>query len=132
MLDDTELAKLVAGFKGSPLYPIVAVAAFAGARLREVTALRWEDVDLENRIIAVSRAAEETKGYRGTKAPKTERGIRTFKIDDGLAGLLTAHREKQQRLVTGLPDGAEVDLPLIRLRPARCCSQAATGPILPS
>ena len=38
---------------------------------------------------------EETKGYRGTKAPKTERGIRAFKIDDGLAGMLTAHREKR-------------------------------------
>jgi integrase len=117
VLDDTELVKLVEGFKGSPLYPIVAVAVFTGARLREVTALRWTDVDLENRIITVSRAVEETKGYRGTKAPKTENGFRTFMIDDGLTKLLAAHREKQQHLVAGLPDNAEVDLSLIRLPP---------------
>jgi len=115
VLDDAELARLVAGFKGSPLYPIVAVAAFTGARLREVIALMWDDIDFENRIITVSRAVEETKGYRGTKRPKTERGIRTFKIDDNLAKMLAAHREKQQRLVAGLPDGIEVDLSLIRL-----------------
>jgi integrase len=115
VLDDTEIAKLVAGFKGSPLFPIVAVAVFTGARLREVIALRWEDVDLDNKIIRVCRAVEDVKGYRGIKAPKTERGIRVFKIDDGLASMLAAHREKQQRLVAGLPDGAEVDLSLIRL-----------------
>jgi integrase len=115
VLDDAELARLVAGFRDSPLYGIVAMCAFTGARLREVIALRWQDIDLENRIIAISRAVEETKGYRGTKAPKTERGIRTFKIDAPLAALLAAHREKQQRLVAGLPDGADVDLSLIRL-----------------
>jgi integrase len=110
VVDGQQLAALVQGFKGSPLYPIVAVAAFTGARLREVTALRWEDVDL-----TISRAVEETKGYRGIKAPKTERGLRTFKIDDGLAKMLVAHRENQQRLVAGLPDSADVDLSLIRL-----------------
>jgi integrase len=97
------------------LHPIVAVAAFTGARLGEVTALRWTDVDLENRIITVSRAVEERKGYRGIKRPKTERGIRTFRIDDNLATMLAAHREKQQRLVAGIPDGIDVDLSLIKL-----------------
>jgi integrase len=115
VLDDTELPRLVASFKGSPLYPIVAVAAFTGARLREITALRWTDVDLENRIITISRAVEETKRYRGIKRPKTERGIRTFRIDDNLAKTLAAHREKQQRLVASLPDSADVDLSLIKL-----------------
>jgi integrase len=115
VLDDTELARLVAGFKGSPLYPIIAVAAFTGMRLREVTALMWDDIDFENRIITVSRAIEETKGYRGTKRPKTERGMRTFRIDDNLAKMLAAHREKQQRLVAGIPDDADVDLSLIKL-----------------
>lgn len=115
VLDDTELAKLVAGFKGSPLYPIVAVAAFTGMRLREVTALRWEDVDLDKRTVSVSRAAEETRGYRGFKAPKTERGTRTFRIDDGLARLLAGHREKQQRLIAMVPDNVVADVSLVKL-----------------
>lgn len=115
VLDDAELTKLVAGFRDSPIYPIIAVAALTGARLREVIALRWEDVDLVNRSIKISRAVEDTTGYRGIKEPKTERGIRVFMIDDGLAGLLAVHREKQQRLVAGLPDDADVDLSLVRL-----------------
>ena len=112
---DRRRPRLVAGFKGSPLYPIVAVSAFTGARLGEVTALMWTDVDLENRIITISRAVEETKGYRGTKRPKTERGIRTFRIDDNLAKMLAALRENQRRLVAGIPDDADVDLSLIKL-----------------
>jgi integrase len=115
VLDDTEIVRLVAGFKGSTLYPIVAMAAFTGARLREILALRWQDCDLDNRVIAVTRAIEDLKGYRGVKAPKTERGIRTFRIDEGLADLLKAHRRKQQQLVAGVPDGVDVDLSLVKL-----------------
>lgn len=96
-------------------------------RLREAIALRWEDVDLDKRIIAVSLAVEEAKGYRGVKAPKTERGGRTFKIDDGLAGLLAAHREKQQRLVAGLPDLVDADVSLIKLPAGALLFQAGTA-----
>ena len=39
-LDDDQLLKLVRGFKGSGLFPIVSVAAFTGARQREILALR--------------------------------------------------------------------------------------------
>jgi integrase len=41
--------------------------------------------------------------------------MRTFKIDDNLARMLAAIREKQQRLVAGIPDDADVDLSLIKL-----------------
>ena len=71
---------------------------------------------MTNRVITVSRAIEEVRGHRGTKGPKTENGHRTFMIDAGLATLLAAHRERQQRLVAGIPDGVEdVDLSLVRL-----------------
>jgi integrase len=65
--------------------------------------------------MTIARAVEEMPGYRGIKRPKTERGIRAFRIDDGLVGLLAAHKEKHQRLVAGLPDNADVDLSLIKL-----------------
>jgi hypothetical protein len=86
---------------------------FIQSLLREASALRWEDVDLDNRIITVCPAVEETNGYRGTKEPKTERGIRTFKIDEALAAMLVAHREKQQRLVALEAEG----LALVRAHP---------------
>jgi integrase len=59
---------------------------------------------------------EETKaGGRTVKAPKTERGVRTIEIDGGLAAMLIREREKHQRLAAGIPDGAKVDLSLVKL-----------------
>lgn len=80
VLDDTELARLIAGFKGSPLYPIVAVSALAGPRLRETIALAWENVDLENRIITISRAIEETKVL--SRLQSSEDGTRIPDLQD--------------------------------------------------
>ena len=49
------------------------------------------------------------------KAPKSERGKRTIILDDTLVALLLKVRESYQRLVAGAPDGAEVDLSLVRI-----------------
>jgi len=45
VLDQEELRTLLAGFKGSVLFPIVATLAFTGARRNEALALRWSDFD---------------------------------------------------------------------------------------
>jgi integrase len=83
VLDEAQLVALVDGFRGSPLYGIVAVAAFTGARRNEILALRWSDLD--GRQLTIARAID---GRRGLKAPLTDRGTRTIAIDVGLAGLL--------------------------------------------
>ena len=70
VLDEADLGRLVAGFLGSPLYPIVAVAAYTGARLREILALRWQDVDLDAKTISIVRAFEEGPGWRAIKRPR--------------------------------------------------------------
>jgi integrase len=58
----------------------------------------------QNKTLTISRAVEETKKHgRGTKEPKTQRGHRTIKIDDGLIAMLAAER------------GAAVDLSLVKL-----------------
>ena len=93
----------------------VAVAAFTGARLREIPALRWSDLSFENRTLRIARAIDETKKHRGIKQPKTERGHRTIEIGDGLVQLLAAERNKYLRLRAGIGDGTDVDLSLIRL-----------------
>jgi integrase len=116
VLDEERLATLVAGFEGSPLYGIVFVAACTGMRRNEIIALQWDDVSFETKTITVKRAVEETKKHgRGTKEPKTQRGRRTIKIDDGLITLLATEREKHLRLVAGIPDGTHIDLSLVRL-----------------
>jgi integrase len=115
VLDADELRKLIEGFRTSVLYPIVATAAFTGARRNEILALRWTDLDLANRTLRIERALEETKGGLTFKAPKTKRGTRTITVDDDLVALLSTEREKYLRIVAGVPDGVTVDLSLVKL-----------------
>jgi integrase len=117
VLDQEQLTALLAGFRGSTLYPIVALAAFTGARRNEILALRWSDFDAGAKTLTIARALEETRAHgRRFKEPKTRRGNRTIVIDDGLADLLSAERETYVRLMAGVSDGAvAVDLLLIKL-----------------
>jgi integrase len=115
-LDEGQLRTLLDGFRQSVLFPIVAVLAFTGARRGEVLALRWCDLDVENKTLRIERAVEQTAKFDlAIKEPKTKRGKRTITIDDDLIALLCAQREKLQRLHAGVPDGAEVDLSLVTL-----------------
>jgi integrase len=115
-LDDEQLRTLVQGFRGKALFPIVALAAFTGARRNEILALRWDDLTVADKTLRIERAVEETvtHGLR-LKAPKTERGKRTIKIDDDLIALLVAERERHLRIVAGVSDGAGVELSLVKL-----------------
>jgi integrase len=116
-LDESELGKLVAGFRPSAtMHAAVALTAATGVRRNELLALRWTDLDLEKKALRVERALEVTKKF-GTryKAPKTWRGLRTVALDDGSICLLLKERETHLRLVAGVPDGADVDLGLVRL-----------------
>jgi len=115
-LDDSQLVKLVQGFKGSALFPIVSTAAFTGARRNEILALRWSDLDVEKKRLRIERALEETKvhGVR-IKGPKKESNKRTITIDDDLLALLVSERDKHLRIKAGIPDGVAVDLSLVKL-----------------
>jgi integrase len=116
VLEQDELRTLIAGFRGLSLFPIVATAAFTGARRNEILALRWEDLNVANKTIRIERALEETAAHGlRMKAPKTARGKRTIKIDDELLALLLAERERHLRIVAGVPDGTAVDLSLVKL-----------------
>jgi integrase len=119
VLEEGELRSLVQGFRGTALFRIVAVAAFTGARRNEILALRWDDLDIADKTLRIERSVEETNAHGlRIKGPKTERGKRTIKIDDDLISLLVAERERHLRIVAGVPDGATVDLSLVKLTPA--------------
>ena len=79
-------------------------------------ALRVRDLNPDEKTLRIERSVEDTEkfGLR-FKDPKSERGIRTIKIDDGLVILLLQQKEYLQRLQAGIPDGADVDLSLIQL-----------------
>jgi integrase len=115
-LDSDQLRLLVEGFKGSVLFPIVAVAAFTGARRNEILALRWTDLDFDKRTLRIERAVEQVHGQPlRLKGPKTARGKRTIAVDDDLVTMLGTEREGHLRIMAGVPDGVIVDLSLVRL-----------------
>ena len=115
-LDEDQLRSVVDGFRNSVLFPIVAVAAFTGARRNEILALRWSDLDITNKTLRIERAVEQTDKYGLTlKEPKTERGKRTITIDDYLLALLCTERAKHLRIMAGIGEGASVNLSLVRL-----------------
>jgi integrase len=116
VLDGDQLRALLEGFRGSTLFPIVVTLALTGARRNEVLALEWNDLDVANKTLRIERAVEQTKKFNlAIKEPKTKRGKRTIAIDDDLIALLSSEREKLLRIHAGVPDGATVDLSLMKL-----------------
>ena len=53
VLDADGLRRLLDGFRGTVLFPIVATAAFTGARRNEILALRWSDLDPVNKTLRI-------------------------------------------------------------------------------
>jgi integrase len=116
VLGATDLRRVVEAFSDSVLYPIVATAAFTGARLGELLAFRWSDLNPETRELRIERAIETTSKYkRVLKEPKSERSKRTIVLSSGLVELLLRERGRYLRLVAGVPDSADVDLALVKL-----------------
>ena len=74
-----------------------------GLRRGEVVGLRWADVDLNARTLAVTQARVSVAGEVFTGSPKSPRSRRTLPLDDGLAASLRAWRSEQaqERLAAG-------------------------------
>jgi integrase len=79
-------------------------ALFTGMRMGELIALKWENVDLDKKIITVCESYKRTKKYSedGTdvniidkKAPKTKNGNREINIPEFLAAALKAYKDSQ-------------------------------------
>jgi integrase len=68
---------------------IYATALYAGLRLGELRALRWEDVDLERNVLRVERAWD---ALEGVIEPKSKAGRRTVPIGKTLRAYLLRHQ----------------------------------------
>ena len=65
-------------------------ALYTGCRRGELLALTWEDVDLENRTITISKSLYRAEtGKMELKRPKTEAGVRMIPLLDRLAEKIT-------------------------------------------
>jgi len=110
------VTRLLAGFAGTVYHSIVATAVMTGARLSELLALRWSDVNFTAHTITISRAIERTKEF-GTvvKEPKSWRGKRTIGIDPALTAIVKAQHTQHLRLRAGVWERAVVSLGAVRL-----------------
>lgn len=91
---------------GNPIfyvwYPFFMLLLGTGCRIGEAIGLRWDDVDMEKRLISINHSLtyyprrEKTYvcEFRVSK-PKTEAGIRTIPIMEQLYQILMQERERQ-------------------------------------
>jgi integrase len=107
-----DIPALVAALSGWRYGTAAMVALFGGLRLGEVLALRWNNVDLDRKVIRVVEALEQTKAFGiRFKAPKSKAGKRDVTMPDILVEALREHRKAQLALrlqlgVGKLPDDA--------------------------
>jgi integrase len=80
------------GFMGGKYYPVILCALRTGMRIGEIQALKWDDIDFENRQIEVQRS------YRKGRMTDTKNHKRR-KVDMSLhlTETLKAHRTAQKR-----------------------------------
>lgn len=95
--------------KGSKYYLLYALVLVTGLRLGEVIALRWENVDLEEKRISVklntvivSKEQQLEKGVLHSElilqTPKTKKSLRTLYIEEPIVSMLKVLRETQIKI----------------------------------
>ncbi|MFC0532505.1 site-specific integrase [Phytohabitans kaempferiae] len=86
-----------------PLYPMLHLAAFAGLRRGELCGLRWQDVDLDARLVDVAWQRTTAQHRVVESTPKTEGSESVIDIDAGTAEVLRVWRRQQreERLAAG-------------------------------
>lgn len=86
---DDDIKRVKAGYD-APFGAFAYWCLYTGLRRNELLALTWEDVDIENRVIHVTKSCyRDSDGKVKAKAPKTESGIRDVPIVNKLAEKIT-------------------------------------------
>lgn len=90
-----ELSAFLAGAVNHWLYPLWLTAIASGARIGELTALRWEDVNLADGTLTIGRNLQRIGGEYVVGEPKTEAGRRTISLPADVMHVLKRHKVKQ-------------------------------------
>ena len=70
------------------------VLFWTGARIGEVLALTWNDIDLENKNLKINKTRYHTSVGYTTTTPKTEGSNRTVSITENLVEILKKYKSK--------------------------------------
>lgn len=88
--DEREHFEIICQHHFPELYPIVICGFRTGARIGEMLALQWNDIDFFNRLISIQRNLTEY----GISTPKTKGGERQVRMTSQLMDILKAQRKK--------------------------------------
>jgi integrase len=106
VLDSEEVGRLMDYLAREPstVSTMIRVAIATGARRGELVALRWSDIELDARVMRISRnlSRARSRGYIFT-APKTHRANRPVALSHSTVRVLREHRARQaeHRLAMG-------------------------------
>lgn len=92
-LTHRELWELAGQFNSERDRVLVVVAGYCGLRWGELAALRWADIDLDRRVLRVSRAYSE-EAPQGEMSPVKDHQARTVPIPETVSDELAAYRER--------------------------------------
>lgn len=80
------------------IHAVIATAIYTGARRGEITGLKWEDIDFENRTMYIRRSVVKLVGQEAEiKLPKTISSIRQMAIPQALCDILQELKKEQDR-----------------------------------
>lgn len=92
-----QLKLLLEKVTGTKLEVPVHLAGLLGLRREEIVGLRWEYVDLKNRLLSIQEVRTSAGRETIIKAPKTEKSRRTLYIDDDLYEVLLKQQQLQDK-----------------------------------
>jgi len=87
--DKDQIAEVLEKAKGTDMYLIVVLEFSLGIRRGELCALRWSDIDFENKVLTISK--NRVNGKNGNviqKSPKSEAGKRTISFGSNVEDVL--------------------------------------------
>ena len=79
-------------------FPAVHLISYTGLREGEAIALKWSDIDFENKKITISRTASKSEGGQALQTPKTNRSYRTISVDQNTLLILKSWKTEQMKV----------------------------------
>ena len=82
----------------SYFFPLVHLMSYTGLRQGEALALKWSDIDFENKKITVDKTAVRIKEKQTLQTPKTKNSKRVISIDYATLSILRSWKKDQIKI----------------------------------
>nr|DAT83887.1 MAG TPA: RECOMBINASE CRE [Caudoviricetes sp.] len=93
-----EFLKLAQTTTLSYFFPLVHLMSYTGLRQGEALALKWSDIDFENKKITVNKTAVRIEGKQSLQTPKTKNSKRVISIDPATLSILRSWKKDQIKI----------------------------------